>query len=126
MKIKEFLGNRSAVEVVERDCTKAGQLVCDYFGEKVTVGWMMSSEERGAYWCDDYPECFANDLNFVQYAEKAVIKKVGKSKWVMKMYEVINRQPNLMNLDEDIYVIATADSKTRLAACLLCLAEVEG
>lgn len=128
--IKEFLSKfDNAIEAVEKEPEQAGKLVCE------AVGWEISGvyfDLHNCSWrCEDLIQDYT--LFCVHELEKAVIEKVGEDLWWSALCVVLNLNiPKNVNcggwqsLQQLKIRAARADAKTRLAALLMALAEVEG
>ena len=132
-KIKEFLGN-DAVKAVESDEQKTCKLLCD----ALELVWDYDSKLGVIFWFDDDDESLSYDasdllrnLSLVREVEKAVIQKVGIKKYGFEIAwlacdDITKITENTWDITEaDFCCIATADAKTKLAAMLLALREVE-
>ena len=132
-KIKEFLGD-DAVKAVESDVQEACKMLCD----ALKLVWDYDSEMKVIYWLDDddeslpcHEEELLRDLNLIAEIEKAVISKVGAKKYGFEIAWLACDDITKINKDSwditeaDFCSIATADAKTRCAALLCVLSEVE-
>lgn len=135
--IKEFLSKfNNAIEAVEKEPEQAGKLVCE------AVGWQVVTEQKD-WFRFQKPDaevygvckslCRLDHLFEIHVLEKAVIEKVGDDLWWSALCVVLNLNiPKNVNcggwqsLQQLKIRAARADAKTRLAALLMCLAEVEG